>query len=157
MSSTNLVSCAEEGWGSNCWPLHAELWTPVSWSVQEGILAHLIGQIKLRGLWEQTTCFSLCVTRTTRTSSTMRAVLYRPLFLLSMVLLTANSKNCLLIWFIHTLHFPPSLLPLRVLLCPLSTSHFGPPLHLCYACICKNNLYLLFFCLCLRARNLLSE
>lgn len=153
MNSTTLVPCVDQGWGSNCWPLHAELWAPVSWSVQEGILTPLIGQIKPRGLWEQTTCFSLCVTRTTRTGSTMRAVLYRPFFLLSLVLLAANSKNCLLILFIYSLHFPPSLLPLRVLFCPPSTNHFGLPLHLCYAYISKNNLYWLFFCLCLRARQ----
>lgn len=128
MNSTTLVPCADRGWGSNCWPLHAELWAPVSWSVQEGLLAHLIGQIKLRGLWEQTTCFSLCVTRTTRTGSTMRAALYRPLFLLSLVLLAANSKNCLLIVFIYTPYFPACLLTLRLLFCPPSTSHFGPPL-----------------------------
>lgn len=66
----------------------SKLWAPVSWSVQEGILAHPGGQIKLgRALGTNNLLFVQ-----TSTSSTMRGVLYCPLLLFSLVLRAAHSK-----------------------------------------------------------------
>lgn len=66
----------------------SKLWAPVSWCVQEGILAHPRGQIKLgRALGTNNLLFVQ-----TSTSSTMRVALYCPLFLFSLVLPAAPSK-----------------------------------------------------------------
>lgn len=65
------------------------LWDPVSWSVQEGILVHPRGRIKItRALGTNNLLFVQ-----TSTSSTMRVVLYSPLLLFSLLLPAAHSKN----------------------------------------------------------------